>query len=248
MPESRYIAKKLNPVPYGGESKAGLPELPPGRPPEFAARWTARSRAHLSKFVPYLTKRCGLEIRGRVLEIGAGIAWFSAEISKLPAVVEVVATDVSARRLQEEAPQMFKLLGAREAKITRMPADFYRLDFPDNHFDFVVCSALLNHGVNVPQVLREARRVLKSGGRFIAIREPVKPLVKSARTPKSIVSDRSKPFYSLDEYKQFFTAAGLDLGVKRVNLSSGFKYYFNQIVNGLTHVRCALVGTKVGKL
>ena len=34
---------------------------------------------------------------------------------------------------------------------------------------------------------------------------------------------------------------------KRVNLSSGFKYYVNAMVNGLTHARYAFVGTKRSK-
>jgi len=247
MPESRYIEKKLPVSPFASARSTAARDERSGTPGEPEGARTDEGQAQLAKFVPYLTKKCGLEIRGRVLEIGAGAAWFSAEISKLPKVVEIVATDFSTRLLQEHAPRTFKRLRANEAKITRMPADFYRLDFPANHFDFVVCSALLNHGVNVPQVLREARRVLKPGGQFIAIREPVKPLVKSRRGRPPLTPGQSKPFYSLAEYQDFFAGAGLELTVKRVNLSSGFKYYFNQVVNGLTHFRCALVGTKRGK-
>ena len=93
-----------------------------------------------TKFTPFLTRQCGVEFRGRILEIGAGAAWFSAELSKLPNVVEVIATDASPKMLKEQAPKIFKLLGAQSAKITRMSADPHQLDFPDNHFDFVVCA------------------------------------------------------------------------------------------------------------
>ena len=109
--------------------------------------------------------------------------WFSAELSKLPPVVEIVTTDVSAKLLKTETPKMFKLLKANSSKITRQPADYSKLPFPANHFDFVVCADALNRAVNVLRVLREIRRVLKPGGQFIAIREPVRPLMKFKSRP-----------------------------------------------------------------
>jgi SAM-dependent methyltransferase len=203
------------------------------------------------KFIPFLTQKCGLEFRGRVLEIGAGAAWFSAELSKLPKVVEVIATDASPRRLKQHAPKVFKLLKAHEAKITRMAADFRELDFPNNHFDCVVCSAALHRAVNVVHVLREVRRVLKLGGQFVAIREPVRPLVKlpsrGRRSVSPVASGASALGYTLDDYREFFALAALTLEIKRVNLASGVKYYFDQMVNGLTHARYAFMATKRGR-
>jgi hypothetical protein len=54
-------------------------------------------------------------------------------------------------------------------------------------------------------------------------------------------------FYTLGEYKEFFALAGFELEAKRVNLSGGLKYYFNKVVNGLTHARYAFLATKRGK-
>jgi ubiquinone/menaquinone biosynthesis C-methylase UbiE len=210
--------------------------------------WLRCVKEDFPRFIPFLTEKCGVEFRGRVLEIGAGGAWLSAEISKLPRVVEVVATDLSPRLLKEQAPKVFKLVQAHTPKITRMPADFHKLGFPDNHFDYVVCSAVLHHAANIVQVLREAKRVLKSGGRFVAVREPVWPLVRLKSRAKTLeklvktgVNDR---FYTLSDYREFFRQAALPLEVKRVNLSRGLKYYVNEVVNGLTHARYAFIGTK----
>jgi ubiquinone/menaquinone biosynthesis C-methylase UbiE len=210
--------------------------------------WLRCVKEDFPRFIPILTEKCGVEFRGRVLEIGAGGAWLSAEISKLPRVVEVVATDLSPRLLKEQAPKVFKLVQAHTPKITRMPADFHKLGFPDNHFDYVVCSAVLHHAANIVQVLREAKRVLKSGGRFVAVREPVWPLVRLKSRAKTLeklvktgVNDR---FYTLSDYREFFRQAALPLEVKRVNLSRGLKYYVNEVVNGLTHARYAFIGTK----
>jgi len=239
--ESKYVEKKI-------ELPATLIEKAEASHPgdEFAseAAWLRRVRDDFPKFVPFLTKRCGLEIRGRVLEIGAGAGWLSAELSKLPQVVEITTTDVSARLLKTDAPKVFKLLKAKVAKITRMPADFGNLDFPANHFDVVVCADALNRAVNVMRVLREVRRVLKPGGLFIAIREPVRPLVKFKSRTATKNSINPAYGYALSEYRVFFEHAGFKLTVKRVTLSRGMKYYFDRMVNGFTHARYAFVATK----
>jgi ubiquinone/menaquinone biosynthesis C-methylase UbiE len=210
--------------------------------------WLRSIQNELPKFIPFLTESCGLEFRGRILEIGAGGAWLSAELSKLPRVVEIIATDLSSRLLKEQAPRVFQLLEANTAKITRMPGDFHSLDFPDNYFDAVVSSAVLHDAANIVQALREAKRVLKPGGQYVAIREPVWPLVKiksrSRMVAKLVATGINERFYSLSDYQEFFRQAALPLEVKRVNVSSGFKYYINAVVNGITHARYAFIGSK----
>lgn len=251
--ESRYVEKKsyLLRLAHSHElaSRAAGNQLHAGFDSE--AEWLRCVKEDFPKFIPFLTKKCGIEFRGRVLEIGAGAAWLSAELSKLPKVVEVVTTDFSPELLREQVPKTFKLLKAHEAKITRMPADFHKLDFPNNHFDFVVCSAVLHHAGNMLTVLRELRRVLKPGGQVVALREPVWPLMKRKprSTPDSRRSRHGAPAqaYRLEEYRDFFTRAGLELEARRVNLASGMKFLFDGVVNGLTHARYALVATRRGR-
>ncbi len=246
MSDSRYIEKKI-------EMPAMLIERAEASHPgeEFAseAAWWRCVQTDFPKFIPFLTQECGLEFRGRVLEIGAGAAWFSAELSKLPQVVEITATDASARLLKLQAPKVFKLLHAHAAKITRMPADFGKLDFPANHFDVVVCADALHRAVNMLRVLREVRRVLKPGGKFVAIREPVRPLVRfrSAARRSAPNGPPANPGLSRADYQGMFAHVGLKLEIKRVTLSRGFKYYFDKVVNGLTHARYVFVGTKTAR-
>ena len=189
-----------------------------------------------------------MDFRGRILEIGAGAAWLGAELSKLPNVVEVFITDYSPRLLKEQAPKVFKALQANTAKITRMPVDFHKLDFPTNYFVVVVCSSALHQATNMVQLLREAKRVLKPGGRFVAIREPVWPLVKLKSRSKArarlAAAGINDPFYTLADYKEFFKQAAFPLEVKSVNFGRGIRYYVNQLVNGLTHARYAFVAVK----
>ena len=64
---------------------------------------------------------------------------------------------------------------------------------------------------------------------------------------KLVATGINEHFYTLADYKEFFKQAALPLAVKRVNTSSGFKYYVNAVVNGLTHARYAFIGTKRGR-
>ncbi|MBC8097070.1 MAG: methyltransferase domain-containing protein [Akkermansiaceae bacterium] len=249
--ESKYVEKKAYLSRYTHERNVALRESEDRLKAEFNAEWLRSVKEDLPKFIPFLTKKCGIEFRGRVLEIGAGAAWFSAELSKLPNVVEVVVTDFSPKLLKEHAPKVFKALKANTAKITRMPGDFHKLDFPTNHFDVVVCSSVLHQATNMVQLLREMKRVLKSGGKFVAIREPVWPLVKLKSRAKAraklTAAGVNDPFYTLADYRELFKQAGFPMEAKDVNLAKGFRYYVNQLVNGLTHARYAFVATKRGR-
>ncbi len=251
--ESKYVEKKGYLSPHAQEQALALRASERRLGTEFAdeAEWLHTVKEDLPKLVSFLTRKCGLDFQGRILEIGAGGAWFSAELSKLPKVVEVTALDFSPRRLKEQAPKVFTLLQANTAKITRMPGDFHKLEFPNNHFDFVVCSAVLHHAANIVQVLRETKRVLKPGGRFVAVREPVWPLVRMKSRKKMLArlvsTGVNERFYTLSDYREFFKQAALPLEVKRVNLARGFKYYVNKMVNGLTHARYAFIGIKRGR-
>ena len=249
--ESRYIESKSYLSRYTHQLKVAAREAEDRLASEFGGDWLRTVKEDLPKFIPFLTRTCGVQFRGRVLEIGAGAAWFSAELSKLPNVVEVVTTDFSPKLLKEHAPKVFRLLRANTAKITRTPGDFHQLPFPANHFDFVVCSAALHHATNMVQLLRETKRVLKPGGRLVAIREPVWPLVKLKSRARArarlVAAGVADPFYTLADYREFFTQAGLSLEARRVNLASGFKYYVNKLVNGLTHARYAFIAVKKGR-
>ena len=248
--DSKYIEKQSYLSRHSHELAVARRESEERLASEFNDEWYRSAQEEWPKFVKFLTGECGIKFHGRVLEIGAGGAWFSAELSKLPNVVEVITTDYSPKIVREQMPKVFKLLKANGAKITRMPADFYQLGFPANHFDFVVCSSVLHRASNMVTMLREVKRVLKPGGRFVAIREPVWPLVQLRSRAKAraqlVAAGVADPFYSLADYREFFLQAGLKLETRSVNLSRGFRYYVNKLVNGLTHARYAFVSVKHG--
>jgi len=245
--ESRFVDRRLPAARFGGPRPAAsdwdalAPSDPAGR-----ARWERGFQAECARIVASLQRQCGLEFRGRILEVGAGAAWLSAELSKLPQVVEVVTTDFSTGTLREEVPRVLRLLGARAGKITRIPADFHRLDFPDRSFDFVVCANALWESLNLPQVLRECRRVLKPGGCFVAVREPVRPLLHFAARPGAGPRrEARRQLLTARQYAALLAAAGFAARVRRFNPARGWKYYFDALVNGLTHARYVFVARRL---
>jgi len=248
--ESKYIEKSGYLSKLAPEKELAFREADGHLETEFGGEveWLRCVREEFPKFIPFLTQRCGLKFRGWSLEIEAGACWLSAELSKLPEVEEILATDFSPKLLKELAPRVFHMLDAQAAKISRMPADFHRLELPDETFDFVVCSAVLHHAADMPTALKEARRVLKPGGQFAAIREPVWPLIKFRSRSKTqrrlIEAGVNERLYTLAEYRRFFAEAGFELRTVSVNLARGLKYWFNEAVNGLTHARYAFIALK----
>ena len=93
----------------------------------------------------------------RVLEVGCGEG---EHAERLTAVVrEVVATD--------QSPRMVELTRARgvDARV----ADVQELPFPDDSFDAVLAAWMLYHVPDVDRGLSEIARVLRPGGRLVAV-------------------------------------------------------------------------------
>ena len=98
---------------------------------------------------------------GRVLEIGAGTGLNLPHYP--PAVDELV--------LVEPDPHMRKRLTRRASRCRRrlmiVDAGAVPLPFGDGEFDAVVSTLVLCTVPDVPEALREVRRVLRTGGRFL---------------------------------------------------------------------------------
>ena len=95
---------------------------------------------------------------GSVLEVGCGTGWFAARVhDELGA--EVVAVDQSERMVEL----------ARERGLEARVADVQALPFGDGSFDAVAANWMLYHVPDLDLGLREIARVLRPGGRLVAI-------------------------------------------------------------------------------
>jgi SAM-dependent methyltransferase len=100
--------------------------------------------------------------RGRMLEVAAGTGVLTRALaSALPETVEIVATDLNQPMLNFAASKL------DERRVTWRQADALALPFADNEFDAVVCQFGVMFFPDKTAAYREARRVLKPGGRCL---------------------------------------------------------------------------------
>ncbi|WP_228893147.1 class I SAM-dependent methyltransferase [Pseudoduganella aquatica] len=100
----------------------------------------------------------------RVLDLGCGAGHASFAVA--PAAQSVVAYDLSAQMLEVVAGAS-RERGLRNISIRQ--GDVGKLPFADASFDLVVTRYSAHHWPDVQAALHEVRRVLRAGGRFVAI-------------------------------------------------------------------------------
>jgi len=106
-------------------------------------------------------RRARLQAGDLLLDLGAGTGDLAHEALRQQPGCRVVAADFTLGMM---------LAGKRESgRITWAAADALHLPFADSSFDAVVSGYLLRNVADLPQALVEMRRVLKPGGRWVAL-------------------------------------------------------------------------------
>ncbi len=117
-------------------------------------------------FEPYardLAQRCKVHNGDRVLEIAAGTGILTRRMLKrMPSGAELIASD-----LNDAMIEIGKTNVGPDPRVRWQQADAGALPFPDQSFDAIVCQFGLMFFSDKVGALRQARRVLKSGGRFL---------------------------------------------------------------------------------
>lgn len=101
-----------------------------------------------------------------VLEAGCGVGAQTKIMATQNPETNFMSIDISDVSIAE-AKLMAKQLGLRNVQFEQ--ADLYNLPFADETFDSIVLCFVLEHLGNPAQVLRELKRVLKKGGKMVAI-------------------------------------------------------------------------------
>jgi prepilin-type processing-associated H-X9-DG protein len=129
----------------------------------FAATYDRMSRASEDAGMRDLRRGLLADAEGRVLEIGGGtganLAFYDGSVESL---VVTEPEQKMLKRLQRKAREQAPL-----ATVLRAPAE--DLPFEDGAFDTVVSTLVLCGVDDQPRALREARRVLRPGGRLLFI-------------------------------------------------------------------------------
>ncbi len=148
-----------------------------------------------------------------VLDLGCGAGHASFAVA--PYAASVVAYDLTAEMLAiVEREASARKLG----NITTVQGMAETLPFPDGHFDFAITRASAHHWHNVPAALREARRVIKPGGRMLMIDTAGgdTPLVDTHLQAVEILRDPSHiRDYTTQEWLAFFRDAGLTAAFRK---------------------------------
>ncbi len=122
-------------------------------------------------FVPLIFERYAFDLAGRIvdtspqsiLETAAGTGVLTrAMASRLPESVRIVATDLNQPMLDRATSRQ-----SDDRRITWRQADALALPFENQSFDVVACQFGAMFFPDKVQGYREARRVLKPGGRFL---------------------------------------------------------------------------------
>lgn len=121
-----------------------------------------------------------LNLKGseKLLDIGAGRCWSSRLFAKKG--LEVVALDaLTEKYIGLESADIY--IEQENLFFERIKADMNYLPVIDNYFDIVFSTASVHHSSDLTRLFKEVARVLKTGGRFILINEPVRGIFESGK-------------------------------------------------------------------
>jgi len=95
-----------------------------------------------------------------VLDAGCGRGFYSHAISFFSFIKKIESFDINESYLE------LAMSHCTDKRIHIQKANIFRLPYPDNYFDFIIFSEVLEHLSNEKKALQELRRVLKSGGKI----------------------------------------------------------------------------------
>ncbi len=145
----------------------------------------------------------------RVVDLGSGRTWASRFLSTVGRAREVVAVDVLTRKYLglETADVYFEQDGVH---FERVRGDAHGLPLADGWADAVVGVAAVHHSGRIDDLFAEVRRVLRPGGVFAMVSEPVKKASIPDRQPQNEETAHgiNEHMYSLAEYTGALRRAG----------------------------------------
>lgn len=101
-----------------------------------------------------------------ILEAGCGVGAQTKIIAQKNTKSQLISVDISSESLSKAQ----QLISSTEIKnVQFQQANIFSLPFPDNYFDFIVVCFVLEHLAEPVKAIIELKRVLKKGGKIMAI-------------------------------------------------------------------------------
>ena len=179
--------------------------------------WRSEEWQAVRQFLPPLP--------GKALDIGAGRGIASYALSKDGFGVTALEPDASAL-VGAEAIRVLAAASGLEIEVTQEFSE--RLPFPDAQFDVVFARAVLHHTTDLAVACREFLRVLKPGGRLLAVREHV--ISRPEDLPEFLALHPLHKLYGgenaflLKQYEDTLIAAGFKLDAVLAPFESAINY------------------------
>ena len=114
-------------------------------------------------------RRAAIPGHGRLLDLGAGTGDLAREALRQCPTCLCIAADFTLEMMRVGQANLEAQAGSSSQFIHWSGADAQHLPFPDGHFDAVVSGFLLRNVTDISQSLAEQYRVLKPGGRIVAL-------------------------------------------------------------------------------
>jgi ubiquinone/menaquinone biosynthesis C-methylase UbiE len=173
-----------------------------------------------------------------LLDAGCGTGWFSKKAFESGAYVTAIDLSVS----------LVKITTQKVPGVQGIAASIMQLPFPDNHFDYVISSDVIEHTPDPQKATLEMIRVLKPGGK-ICITTPNKTVwyfsLLIANTLKIRKYQGLENWTYYKDYKKFLKQSGIQiLDYKGIHL---FPFVFS-FLNPLLKKIDSKVDRRFGKL
>lgn len=113
---------------------------------------------------PWIFEQCRISPGLRILELGCGdgTLW-TDNLSLLPEDISITLSDISSGMLRDAR----RAIGSSDTRFAFRAFDCRKIPCKDESFDLVIANHVLFYCDDIPAVLREVRRVLAPGGRFL---------------------------------------------------------------------------------
>lgn len=113
---------------------------------------------------PWIFEQCRISPGLRILELGCGdgTLW-TDNLSLLPEDIFITLSDISSGMLRDAR----RAIGSSDTRFAFRAFDCRKIPCKDESFDLVIANHVLFYCDDIPAVLKEVRRVLAPGGRFL---------------------------------------------------------------------------------
>ena len=113
---------------------------------------------------PWIFEQCRISPGLRILELGCGdgTLW-TDNLSLLPEDISITLSDISSGMLRDAR----RAIGSSDTRFAFRAFDCRKIPCKDESFDLVIANHVLFYCDDSPSVLKEVRRVLAPGGRFL---------------------------------------------------------------------------------